>query len=106
MTVQNVVLVHGAFVDGSGWQGVHDLLEADGLNVSVVQNQTLSLESDVETTHDALDMLDGPALLVGRGSPRPWPIRSSGGGSRPSWARSATRRGAASPAGTSSPPTT
>ncbi len=63
--VRNVVLVHGGFVDGSGWQGVYDALKADGFNVSVVQNQTLSLESDVETTHNVLDQLDGPAILVG-----------------------------------------
>jgi pimeloyl-ACP methyl ester carboxylesterase len=63
--VRNVVLVHGGFVDGSGWKAVYDLLTADGFNVSVVQNQTLSLESDVETTHNALDLLDGPAILVG-----------------------------------------
>jgi pimeloyl-ACP methyl ester carboxylesterase len=63
--VQNVVLVHGGFVDGSGWRGVYDLLKADGFNVSVVQNQTLSLESDVETTHHVLDQQDGPAILVG-----------------------------------------
>jgi pimeloyl-ACP methyl ester carboxylesterase len=63
--VRNVVLVHGGFVDGSGWQGVYDLLTADGFNVSVVQNQTLSLESDVETTTNALDLQDGPAILVG-----------------------------------------
>ena len=63
--VHNVVLVHGGFVDGSGWQGVYDLLRADGFNVSVVQNQTLSLESDVETTHNVLDLQDGPAILVG-----------------------------------------
>lgn len=63
--VHNVVLVHGGFVDGSGWQGVYDLLTADGFNVSVVQNQTLSLESDVETTHNVLDRLDSPAILVG-----------------------------------------
>ena len=63
--VQNVVLVHGGFVDGSGWRGVYDLLAADGFNVSVVQNQTLSLESDVETTHQVLDQQDGPAILVG-----------------------------------------
>jgi pimeloyl-ACP methyl ester carboxylesterase len=63
--VRNVVLVHGGFVDGSGWQGVYDLLKADGFNVSVVQNQTLSLESDVETTHNVLDQQDGPAILVG-----------------------------------------
>ena len=61
----NVVLVHGGFVDGSGWQGVYDLLTADGFNVSVVQNQTLSLEGDVETTHNVLDLQDGPAILVG-----------------------------------------
>jgi pimeloyl-ACP methyl ester carboxylesterase len=63
--VRNVVLVHGGFVDGSGWQGVYDLLKADGFNVSIVQNQTLSLESDVETTHNVLDQQDGPAILVG-----------------------------------------
>src|SRR3954447_24872086 len=63
--VKNIVLVHGGFVDGSGWRGVYDLLTADGLNVSVVQNQTLSLESDVETTHNVLDRQDGPAILVG-----------------------------------------
>src|SRR3954454_20067611 len=63
--VRNVVLVHGGFVAGSGWQGVYDLLKADGFNVSVVQNQTLSLESDVETTHNVLDAQDGPAILVG-----------------------------------------
>jgi pimeloyl-ACP methyl ester carboxylesterase len=63
--VHNVVLVHGGFVDGSGWQGVYDLLRADGFKVSVVQNQTLSLESDVETTHNVLDLQDGPAILVG-----------------------------------------
>jgi pimeloyl-ACP methyl ester carboxylesterase len=63
--VRNVVLVHGGFVDGSGWQGVYDLLTADGFNVSVVQNQTLSLDSDVETTTNVLDLQDGPAILVG-----------------------------------------
>ena len=63
--VRNVVLVHGGFVDGSGWQGVYDLLKADGFNVSIVQNQTLSLESDVETTHNVLDLQDGPTILVG-----------------------------------------
>jgi pimeloyl-ACP methyl ester carboxylesterase len=63
--VKNAVLVHGGFVDGSGWRGVYDLLKADGFNVSVVQNQTLSLESDVETTRNVLDTQDGPAILVG-----------------------------------------
>ena len=63
--VQNVVLVHGGFVDGSGWQGVYELLKAQGFNVRVVQNQTLSLESDVETTRNVLDLQNGPAILVG-----------------------------------------
>lgn len=63
--IKNVVLVHGGFVDGSGWRGVYDQLMADGFNVTVVQNQTLSLESDVETTRNALDLQDGPATLAG-----------------------------------------
>jgi pimeloyl-ACP methyl ester carboxylesterase len=63
--VRNVVLVHGGFVDGSGWRNVYDLLTADGFTVSVVQNQTLSLDSDVETTRQVLDQQDGPAILVG-----------------------------------------
>jgi pimeloyl-ACP methyl ester carboxylesterase len=63
--VQSVVLVHGGFVVGSGWRGVYDLLTQDGYNVSIVQNQALSLESDVETTHNVLDLQDGPTILVG-----------------------------------------
>jgi pimeloyl-ACP methyl ester carboxylesterase len=63
--IRNVVLVHGGFVDGSGWQGVYDLLTADGYQVSVVQNPTLSLEDDVAVTRRVLDQQDGPAVLVG-----------------------------------------
>ena len=63
--VRNVVLVHGGFVDGSGWRGVYDLLTDKGFKVSVVQNQTLSLDSDVETTTNVLDLQDGPTILVG-----------------------------------------
>ncbi|MET7572373.1 alpha/beta hydrolase [Streptomyces sp. NPDC005492] len=63
--VKNIVLVHGGFVDGSGWQSVYRLLTQDGFHVSVVQNPTLSLEGDVAATHRALDALDGPAVLVG-----------------------------------------
>jgi pimeloyl-ACP methyl ester carboxylesterase len=63
--VKNVVLVHGGFVDGSGWQGVYDLLVADGYRVSVVQNPTISLEDDVAFTTRVLDAQDGPAVLVG-----------------------------------------
>jgi pimeloyl-ACP methyl ester carboxylesterase len=61
----NVVLVHGGFVDGSGWQGVHDLLTADGYRVSVVQNPTESLEGDATATRMILGQQDGPTILVG-----------------------------------------
>ncbi|MFD3452720.1 alpha/beta fold hydrolase [Streptomyces sp. NPDC058691] len=64
-TVKNVVLVHGGFVDGSGWQPVHRLLTREGFNVSVVQNPTLSLEGDAKATRQILDVQDGPAVLVG-----------------------------------------
>jgi len=63
--VKNVVLVHGGFVDGSGWRGVHRLLTGDGFRVSVVQHPTLSLAGDVAVTERVLDALDGPAILVG-----------------------------------------
>jgi pimeloyl-ACP methyl ester carboxylesterase len=61
----NVVLVHGGFVDGSGWQGVYNILTSDGYNVSVVQNPTLSLEGDVAATRQILDEQPGPVVLVG-----------------------------------------
>ncbi|MFE5091866.1 alpha/beta fold hydrolase [Streptomyces sp. NPDC056638] len=63
--IRNIVLVHGGFVDGSGWQGVYDHLTADGYRVAVVQNPTLSLAGDVAATRQVLDGLDGPAVLVG-----------------------------------------
>ena len=63
--VKNIVLVHGGFVDGSGWQGVYDHLTADGYRVAVVQNPTLSLAGDVAATYQVLDGLDGPAVLAG-----------------------------------------
>jgi pimeloyl-ACP methyl ester carboxylesterase len=61
----NVVLVHGGFVDGSGWQAVYDLLTKDGYRVAVVQNPTLSLEDDAAATRRVIDDLDGPVVLVG-----------------------------------------
>src|SRR6202165_5840570 len=64
-TEPHVVLVHGGFVDGSGWRGVYDRLTKDGHTVTVVQNPTISLEGDVATTKEALDGYDGPAILVG-----------------------------------------
>src|SRR5215469_2474422 len=62
---RNVVLVHGGFVDGSGWQAVYDILTKDGYNVSVVQNPTLSLEGDVAATRQVIDEQPGPVVLVG-----------------------------------------
>ena len=63
--VKNVVLVHGGFVDGSGWQGVYDLLRKDGYNVSIVQNPTTSLADDVAVTKRMLAAQNGPTILVG-----------------------------------------
>jgi pimeloyl-ACP methyl ester carboxylesterase len=64
-SVTNVVLVHGGFVDGSGWQPVYDLLTQDGYRVSVVQNPTLSLQGDADAVRLILDRQDGPTVLVG-----------------------------------------
>jgi pimeloyl-ACP methyl ester carboxylesterase len=63
--VKNVVLVHGGFVDGSGWQGVYDTLKKDGYVVSIVQNPTISLAGDVAVTKRIVAAHDGPAILVG-----------------------------------------
>ena len=49
--INNIVLVHGAFVDGSSWAGLYDILKEDGFDVSVVQNPTISLEGDVAATN-------------------------------------------------------
>ncbi|BBY15839.1 alpha/beta fold hydrolase [Mycolicibacterium litorale] len=61
----NIVLVHGAFVDGSSWRAVRDLLTADGYHVAVVQNPTLSLRGDVAATRLIIDAQEGPVVLVG-----------------------------------------
>ncbi len=65
MAIKNIVLVHGNFADGSGWQGVYDHLTADGYRGAVVQTPTLTLGGDAAATHQVLDSLDGPAVLVG-----------------------------------------
>jgi pimeloyl-ACP methyl ester carboxylesterase len=65
MKVKNVVLVHGAFADGSGWKGIYDVLTKKGYNVTIVQNPLSSLEDDVAATNLALDKQDGPVILVG-----------------------------------------
>jgi pimeloyl-ACP methyl ester carboxylesterase len=63
--MNNIVLIHGGFVDGSGWESVYSILKKDGYNVSVVQNPTISLEGDVMATKRILAAQDGPAILVG-----------------------------------------
>src|SRR5271156_5649132 len=63
--IKNVVLVHGGFVDGSGWEGVYDRLTQDGYKVTVVQNPTTSLADDVAVTRRAIAAQDGPTILVG-----------------------------------------
>ena len=63
--MNNIVLVHGGFVDGSGWEGVYRSLKKDGYNVSIVQNPTLSLADDVAVTKRVLAAQDGPAIVVG-----------------------------------------
>ena len=61
----NIVLVHGGFVDGSGWEGVYKILKRNGDTVSIVQNPTVSLEDDVAATKLVISMQDGPVILVG-----------------------------------------
>ena len=61
----SVVLVHGGFVDGSGWQDVYQLLRKDGYDVTIVQNPTLSLEGDVAATRQIIDAQTKPVILVG-----------------------------------------
>lgn len=63
--VNNVVLVHGAFADGSGWKAVAQLLTKKGYKVSIVQEPETSLEDDVQATQRVLDQQDGPVVLVG-----------------------------------------
>ena len=63
--VKNVLLIHGGFVDGSGWQSVYDRLKKDGYNVSIVQNPTTSLTDDVAVTKRMLAAQNGPSILVG-----------------------------------------
>lgn len=64
-SVKNVVLVHGAFADGSGWKALYEILTKKGYNVTVVQNPLSSLEDDAAATKVVLDKQDGPTILVG-----------------------------------------
>src|ERR1700746_3399918 len=63
--IRNIVLVHGAWADGSGWKGVYDILVKDGYNVSIVQEPETSFNDDVATTKRVLALQDGPCILVG-----------------------------------------
>ncbi len=63
--IKNVVLVHGAWADGSGWKGVYDILTSRGYNVSIVQNPTTTFAEDVAATDRVLARQDGPVVLVG-----------------------------------------
>jgi pimeloyl-ACP methyl ester carboxylesterase len=63
--IRNIVLVHGAWVDGSGWKGVYDILVKDGYNVSIVQNPLTSFQDDVAAVRRVLALQDGPCILVG-----------------------------------------
>ena len=63
--IRNIVLVHGAWADGSGWKGVYDILVKDGYNVSIVQEPETSFKEDVAATKRALAQQDGPCILVG-----------------------------------------
>lgn len=63
--VKNIVLVHGAWADGSGWRGVYDILVKDGFTVSVVANPDTGIADDVAATQRVLDKQDGPVILVG-----------------------------------------
>jgi pimeloyl-ACP methyl ester carboxylesterase len=63
--VKNIVLVHGGFVDGSGWEGVYTILKKKGYNVSIVQNPTTALADDVAATNRTISAQDGPVVLVG-----------------------------------------
>lgn len=63
--VKSVVLVHGGFVDGSGWEGVYEILKKDGYDVTIVQNPTVSLADDVAVTKRAIAAAPGKVILVG-----------------------------------------
>ena len=62
---KNIVLVHGGFVDGSGWESVYSLMKKDGYTVAIVQNPTISLADDVAVTKRVINEQDGPVILVG-----------------------------------------
>jgi hypothetical protein len=95
MAVKNIVLVHGGFVDGSGWEGVYKALKSDGYTVAIVQNPTISLADDVAVTRRTIANQDGPVILVGLAKPTKsgWrfiPKPANDGFSSSPWMRLAT----------------
>src|SRR5260370_10105119 len=68
--VKNIVLVHGGLVDGSGWEGVYNVLKKDGYTVTIVQNPTISLADDVPVTNRSIALPNRPDILVGYSSSR------------------------------------
>src|SRR5258707_12662398 len=62
--IKNIVLVHGAWADGSGWKGVYEILVKDGYNVTIVQEPETSVQDDVAATKRVLTQQDGPCILV------------------------------------------
>jgi pimeloyl-ACP methyl ester carboxylesterase len=62
--IKNIVLVHGAWADGSSWKGVYDILVKDGYNVTIVQEPETSFQDDVSATKRILALQDGPSILV------------------------------------------
>ena len=62
--IRNIVLVHGAWADGSGWKGVYDILVKDGYKVSIVQEPETSFQDDVTAVKRILGVQDGPSILV------------------------------------------
>ena len=99
--IKNILLVHGGFVDGSGWEGVYKALKKAGYTVAIVQNPTISLADDVAVTKRVIAAQNGPVILVGH---------SYGGAvvteARRSAVRSTSRHGEQSQAGTWSLPKT
>ena len=65
LAAKDIVIVHGALVDGSGWRAVHDILSKDGFHVTIVQEPLTGLTEDIEATKRAIDQQEGPVVLVG-----------------------------------------
>ena len=65
LTAKDIVIVHGALVDGSGWRAVYDILSKDGFHVTIVQEPLTGLAEDIEATKRAIGQQEGPVVLVG-----------------------------------------